>query len=270
MPDSTRAPSCGQPDSTSTPPCDQPHTPTLLLGDCLEQMATIPAGSVDAIITDLPYGTTACKWDAVIPFAPMWEQVRRVLKRNGAFVTTASQPFTSALVMSNVKEFKYEWVWRKEAGKGLLNAKKQPLRDHEEVVVFYRGQPTYNPQWGKGKPYRVTKGGETDVYNPSGGVVTESDGRRYPKTVIEVPRDREKVHPTQKPVALYEYLIHTYTNPGDTVLDITMGSGTTGVAARNTGRRFIGIERDPGYMAIAAARIGCPNPASPAPAFTLE
>jgi site-specific DNA-methyltransferase (adenine-specific) len=224
-------------------------------GDCLEVMAGLADASVDMILCDLPYGTTACKWDTVIPFDPLWAQYRRIAKRNAAIVLTASQPFTSALVMSNPREFKYEWVWQKEAGTGLLNAKKQPLRDHESVLVFYRSQPSYEPQFTAGKPYAATKGGETDCYRRSGVVTTISDGRRYPKTVQRFQRDRDKTHPTQKPVALMEYLIRTYTREGETVLDNCMGSGTTGVACANTGRQFIGIERDPGYFAVAEKRI---------------
>ena len=227
----------------------------LLFGDCLERMKDIADGSVDLVLTDPPYGATACKWDSVIPFEPMWKELKRIAKKNAAIVMTASQPFTSALVMSGRDIFKYEWIWRKEAGTGLLNAKKQPLRDHENVLVFYSKQPLYNPQWVSGKPYKQTKGGETDVYNRSGKVVTESDGRRYPKTVVDFNRDKSKVHPTQKPVALMEYLIKTYTNEQDLVLDFTMGSGTTGVACLNLNRRFIGIEKDRRYFSMAAQRI---------------
>jgi len=168
---------------------------------------------------------------------------------------TAMQPFTSVLVCSNLKMFKYQWVWQKEAGTGLLNAKKQPLRDHEDVCVFYSKQPTYNPQYTEGKPYVAKKGGETSNYNPSGNVTTVSDGKRYPKTVLKFNRDRNKIHPTQKPVALMEYLIKTYTNEGETVLDFAMGSGSTGVACAKTNREFIGIEKDEGYFKIAEKRI---------------
>lgn len=223
--------------------------------DCLEAMSWIPDGKVDMVLCDLPYGTTACKWDTVIPFEPLWRHYKRVCKANAAIVLTASQPFTSALVMSGASEFKYQWVWEKEAGTGLLNAKKQPLRSHEDVLVFYRSQPVYNPQWEIGKPYVCKKGGETDVYNKSGTVVTESDGRRYPKTILRFQRDRNKLHPTQKPVALMEYLIRTYTNEGDIVLDNCMGSGTTGVACVNLNRRFIGIEKDATYYELAKNRI---------------
>lgn len=227
----------------------------LMQGDCLERMKEIPDGSVDMVLTDPPYGTTACKWDSIIPLEPMWEQLKRVIKPNGAIVMTAAQPFTSILVCSNLKEFKYEWVWQKESGTGLLNAKKQPLRDNESVLVFYSKQPTYNPQFTQGKPYTCIKGGETENYRKSGIVTTISDGRRYPKTVQKFNRDKNKEHPTQKPVALMEYLIKTYTTEGETVLDFTMGSGTTGVACVNLNRRFIGIELDENYYSIAKARI---------------
>lgn len=224
-------------------------------GCCLELMKSIPDGSVDMVLCDLPYGTTQNKWDSVIPLDAIWAAYKRVIKLNGAIVLTAAQPFTSALVMSNVKDFKYEWVWQKEAGTGLLNAKKQPLRDHESVLVFYEKQPTYNPQFTKGKPYVCKKGGETQNYNPSGTVTTVNEGTRCPKTVQFFQRDKHKNHPTQKPVALMEYLIRTYTNEGDVVLDNTMGSGTTGVACINTNRSFIGIEKDDKYYEIARKRI---------------
>ena len=226
---------------------------TIYHGDCLEIMPTLAAASVDMVLCDLPYGITQNKWDSEIPLDALWAAYRRLGK--GAVVLTAAQPFTSHAVMSNPREFKYSWVWRKEAGTGLLNAKKQPLRNHEDVLVFYAAQPTYNPQWLQGKPYKCKKGGETSNYNPSGTVVTESDGRRYPLTVVDFQRDRNKVHPTQTPVALMEYLIRTYTNPGDTVLDNCMGSGTTLVAAKNLGRKAIGIEIEEKYCEIAAKRL---------------
>lgn len=216
-------------------------------------MRLIPSGSVDMVMADLPYGTTQNKWDSVIPLEPLWKEYKRICK--GAIVLTAAQPFTSILVCSNLDDFKYSWIWQKEAGTGLLNAKKQPLRDHECVLVFYQKQPVYNPQFTVGKPYTCKKGGETENYNPSGIVVTVNEGTRCPKTVQFFKRDKSKIHPTQKPVALMEYLIRTYTNPGMTVLDNTMGSGTTGVACVNTGRDFIGIERDKAYFDIAEKRI---------------
>jgi site-specific DNA-methyltransferase (adenine-specific) len=232
-------------------------------GCCLEMMKLIPDGSVDMVCTDLPYGTVQCKWDQVIPFAPLWEHYRRVCKPNAAIVLTASQPFTSALVMSNVTDFKYDWTWKKPKGTGHLNAKKMPMRDKEDVIVFYREQCVYNPQMGEGKPFKdkagkdhAGSGSMTDCYGAYTNKREDNSGTRYPKQVIEFGVvERGTVHPTQKPVALMEYLIKTYTNEGQTVLDNTMGSGTTGVACQNTGRVFIGIERDPGIFATAAARI---------------
>ena len=242
----------------------------LMLGDCLERMKEIPDGSVDLVLTDPPYGTTACKWDAVIPLEPMWAAVKRVLKKNGAAVFTASQPFTSALVMSNTGWFKYQWIWLKARPTGFANAKKQPLRCIEDVLVFYSNPPTYNPQ-GLVRVDKVCRnsksaGGDTvrsDTIASSGKGSLRTAGQEYlqefanyPRQTIEVPHEaHNRVHPTQKPVALMEYLIRTYTKEGETVLDFTMGSGTTGVACVNTGRNFIGIERDPGYFEIARKRI---------------
>lgn len=226
----------------------------MILADCLAALAMIPAQSVDMVLCDLPYGTTRNKWDSVIPLDQLWSEYRRVC--NGPIVLFAQTPFDKVLGASNLGMLKYEWIWRKEAGTGFLNAKKAPLKDHENILVFYDKPPKYCPQMRTGfKPYKCTKGGETSNYNASGIVTTESDGSRYPLTVIDFPRDKDKVHPTQKPVALMEYLIRTYTNEGDTVMDNTMGSGTTGVACENTGRRFIGIERDPTYFAVATGRI---------------
>lgn len=226
----------------------------LMHGDCLELMAQIPDGSVDMVLCDLPYGTTRNKWDSGIPLGPLWEHYRRVCR--GAIVLSAQTPFDKVLGASNIGMLKYEWVWRKEAGTGFLNAKKAPLKDHENVLVFYSAPPTYNPQMRTGhKPYKIKKGGESTNYDTSGTVTTVSDGDRYPLTVLEFSRDRDKLHPTQKPVALMEYLIRTYTHEGETVLDNTMGSGTTGVACINTGRNFIGIEKDAKYFAIAKQRI---------------
>lgn len=312
----------------------------LMLGDCLERMKEIPDGSVDMVLCDLPYGTTACKWDSVIPFEPLWEQYRRVAKTNAAIVLTASQPFTSAVVMSNPEMFRYSWVWEKEQGVNFLTAKKNPMKVHEDVLVFYLDEaevkgrspkfsglrdyfalerkrlgltakdikrllgndmgghyftggvqwtlPTlenykrlqvsggftrdwhelksqfdaiakdcrirYSPQMTSGKPYVSGLGSSGDV---TGNVVktrTENEGTRYPRSIQKFKRETG-MHPTQKPVALMEYLIRTYTNEGDTVLDNCMGSGTTGVACINTGRKFIGIELDQGYFDIAKQRI---------------
>jgi site-specific DNA-methyltransferase (adenine-specific) len=224
-------------------------------GDCLEVMKDIPDQSVDLILCDLPYGTTQNKWDSVIPLDLLWPQYKRIAR--GAIVLTAQAPFDKVLGASNFGMLKYEWIWQKESGSGHLNAKKAPLKDHENVLVFYSSQPTYNPQMREGfKPYTQKQGTtKSSNYGSQTGAVTESKGERYPLTVIRFQRDKEKVHPTQKPVALMEYLIRTYTNEGDTVLDNCMGSGTTGVACTNTGRRFIGIERDEKYFEIARNRI---------------
>lgn len=229
-------------------------------GDCLERMKDIPDGSVDMVLTDPPYQITQNKWDSIIPLEPMWAELKRVVKHNGAIVMTAAQPFTSVLVSSNLKMFKYDWVWRKPKGTGHLNARKMPMRDKEDVLVFYAKQPTYNPQFTEGKPYKEKSGWKgTDGYEGYGvdkRTGNDNDGKRYPKQVLEFGVvERGTVHPTQKPVALMEYLIKTYTNEGDTVLDFTMGSGTTGVAAVNLNRKFIGIELDPDYFAIAEMRI---------------
>lgn len=237
----------------------------LMQGDCLELMASIPDGSVDMVLCDLPYGTTQNKWDSVIPFESLWAHYLRVLKKNGAVVLTAAQPFTSALVMSQQKAFKYQWVWEKSRVTGVLNAKKQPLRNHEDVVVFYRAQPTYNPQGVVSCSMRASTGiaanGKSSENYGKIGVKQTEDGKYeqtqtgYPRSVLKISSEGKTIHPTQKPVALMEYLIKTYTNEGETILDNCMGSGTTGVACVNTGRNFIGIERDPEYFRIASERI---------------
>lgn len=234
---------------------------TLYQGDALAMMATLEPQSIDAIITDLPYGTTACSWDEVIPFAPMWEAVRRVLKPRGVFVTTASQPFTSALVMSNLEWFKYAWVWEKNHGTGHLNAKIMPMRAHEDVVVFADSGNMYIPQMRMGKSYArlncsraSTNKGTFGATNDTHSTVNKS-GERYPLSVINFDIVEQTDHPTQKPVALYAYLIRTYTNAGDTVLDFCAGSFTTGVACLETGRNFIGIEKEPKYFEIGCERM---------------
>lgn len=229
----------------------------LMLGDCLERMREIPAGSVDMVLCDLPYGTTRNKWDSVIPLAPLWAEYKRLCKGNAAIVLTAQTPFDKVLGVSNLAMLKYEWVWQKEAGTGFLNAKKAPLKDHENALVFYASQCTYNPQMRQGfKAYTVERTNSSTNYGKvAASTLTENNGDRYPLSVVKFQRDKDKLHPTQKPVALMEYLINTYTNTGQTVLDNTMGSGTTGVACGNTGRKFIGIERDPGYFEIARGRI---------------
>lgn len=232
----------------------------ILFGDCLEVMKDIPDGSVDMILCDLPYGTTQCKWDSIIPFELLWEQYKRVTKKNAAIVLTAAQPFTSALIMSNVKMFKYDWVWCKSQKTGQLNAKKRPLVSHESVLVFYKKQPHY-------KPY-------SDINNPNAGKTatptqTENYGKvknqeKYTKpdkitknSIISgfiVGKERG-LHPTQKPIALFEYLIKTYTNEGETVLDNCAGSFTTAVACNNLNREWICIEQDPKYCQIGYDRL---------------
>jgi DNA modification methylase len=232
----------------------------LYKGDCLEIMDKLIENGVkiDAIITDPPYGTTACKWDTVIPFDAMWGRLNKLIKPNGAIVLFGSEPFSSALRMSNIKNYKYDWTWVKEQGTGFLNSKKQPLKNNEQMCVFYKKQPLYNPQMRKGfTPYKTKKGGLSDNYRKDSvsEVITESDGERYPLNTLAFTRDKSKQHPTQKPVALLEYLIKTYTNENETVLDFTMGSGTTGVACKNLNRNFIGIELDEKYFQIAKERI---------------
>lgn len=242
----------------------------LLLGDCLEVMPGIPAGSVDAIIGDWPYGTTACKWDSVIPLEPLWKECKRVIKKNGAIVLTADEPFTSVLIMSNLGWFKYKWTWNKSRVTNHLNSRKQPMKITEDIIVFYQNQCTYNPQLRvrEKKNIRNTKATYKNKHSTYGKVRDEwqyNQGRAiplemgYPINLIDIVQvgtfGNKRIHPTQKPVALMEYLIKTYTNPGDLVLDNTMGSGSTGEAALRTGRRFIGIEKDEGYFEIAKKRL---------------
>lgn len=241
---------------------------TLLQGDCLELMKNIPDGSVDLILCDLPYGTTACKWDSIIPFEPLWEQYRRIVKVNAAIVLTASQPFTTTLIFSNMKMFKYCWVWEKSRPGDIFNAKNKPLKTHEDVCVFSFGTTAngsskrmmYFPQ-GVGNGGVLTNNPDEREYafmgkRPSHKTSHVTHGSNYPRSVIKIANPNAgSVHPTQKPVALMEYLICTYTNEGDIVLDNCMGSGTTGVACVNTGRSFIGMELDASYFEIAKNRI---------------
>ena len=224
----------------------------LMFGDCLERMKEIPDGSVDAIICDPPFGTTQNKWDSVIPLEDMWTNLKRVIKPNGAIVLSATQPFTSTLILSNLDMFKYQWVWEKSKPTGHLNAKKQPLRKHEDIVVFYRKQCTYNPQCLKDTHAVVSRTNRGNYGDCSKTTVQTKTG--YPASILQFPTTTG-VHPTQKPVALMEYLIKTYTNEGETVLDFTFGSGTTGVAALGCSRKFIGVEMDETYFNIAKKRI---------------
>lgn len=239
---------------------------TLFLGDCLEIMREIPSNSIDLILCDLPYGTTACKWDSVIPFEPLWEQYFRIAKDTTPFVLTASQPFTTMLGASNISILKYQWYWRKSRATGHLNAKKMPMKDIEDILVFYRRQPIYNPQGvievditqhnSKSDSLRGVELDATSVvtggieYKPYKQTLTN-----YPRQVLDFPSEGKTVHPTQKPVSLMEYLIRTYTKENHTVLDNCMGSGTVGVASVRSSRNFIGIEKNEAYFNIAKERI---------------
>ena len=229
-------------------------------GDCLEVMKNIPSKSVDMILCDLPYGTTACKWDTVIPFEPLWEQYNRIIKYNGAIVLFGSEPFSSALRMSNIKNFKYDWIWDKvNRYTGYGSCKYAPLKRYEIVSVFYKSKPTYNPQMMQGKPYKKTGDYSSKIYGTDKVKKHgKNNGERYPFNILQYKGDDKKngfLHPTQKPIALLEYLIKTYTNECDVVLDNCMGSGSTGVACVNTNRDFIGIELDKDYFNIAKQRI---------------
>ncbi|MCP4055758.1 MAG: site-specific DNA-methyltransferase [Pseudoalteromonas sp.] len=236
-----------------------------MLGDCLERMKEIPSGSVDMILTDPPYGTTACKWDSIIPLEPMWEQIKRIIKPNGAIAMTASQPFTSKLISSNYKMFKYELIWLKDKPTDPLNAKKRVMKYHENICIFYGKPPTYNPQKElrdeankrNNKPRKFESAVNNGWENTSDKSVQMNQGVSdyiYPKSVKKFNMQRG-LHPTQKPIKLMEYLIKTYTNESETVLDFTMGSGSTGVAAKNLNRKFIGIELSTEYFEIAKKRI---------------
>jgi site-specific DNA-methyltransferase (adenine-specific) len=242
----------------------------ILLGDCLELMKDIPNGSIDMIFCDLPYGMTACKWDTILPFDKLWEQYERIIKPNGAIVLTASQPFTSALVMSNPDWFRYSLVWDKMQGSNPFEATKRPLKSHEDILIFYKKQPNFNPQKTKALPKNMRdrvknsfKGVEDGVYGKMKPFVSEKDeNERYPLSVFyhssqaeELHKDK-RLHPTQKPIALCEYLIKTYTNEGDLILDNCAGSGTTGIACLNTKRQFILMEQDPNYFEKIKKRVG--------------
>lgn len=232
----------------------------LLNGDCLELMSNIPDGSIDMILCDLPYGTTHNKWDVIIPFKPLWKQYKRVIKKNGAIVLFSSEPFTSELILSNKEMFRYDLIWVKSQGTDFLNANRKPLKAHENLCVFYKELPTYNPQKIKGEPYKAKSGKRTSSnYGKFNGDFHTANlsGERYPMSAIKFVSCNNKIkqHPTQKPVDLCEWLIKTYTNENDTVLDNCMGVGTTGVACANTNRNFIGIELNDEYFNIAKERI---------------
>ena len=231
----------------------------LLHGDCLELLQNIPDKSIDMILTDPPYGITACKWDSVIPFAPMWEQLNRIIKDNGAIVLFGSEPFSSALRMSNIKNYKYDWVWDKKLATGFINAKRQPLRRIENIIVFYKKQCCYYPIMRKGVK-RLKGTNESHSLDKIYGDIKAAkkiNDEYYPTSILEFSNANRtgNLHPTQKPVALLEYLIKTYTLENETVLDFTMGSGSSGVACVNTNREFIGIEIDDKYFNIAKDRI---------------
>ena len=242
----------------------------LMLGDCLERMKEIADGSVDMVLTDPPYGTTACKWDTIIPFEPLWEQYKRIIKDNGAIVLTASQPFTSALVMSNVNMFKYEWIWIKSKPSNFLMGKKQPMKYHENVVVFYKKQPTYNPIKIKREEKNKRNNKKCGYLKYEALGINEDNNKYedrlkagmnddiYPRNYIFFAQNTKVkyTHPNQKQVALFEYLIKTYTNEGDIVLDNAAGSGTTGEACINLNRDFILIEKEPNYYEVIKKRIG--------------
>jgi len=231
----------------------------LLYGDCLELMKDMPDKSIDAIITDPPYGTTACKWDSVIHFEPMWEQIKKVRKEHSAVALFGIEPFSSVLRMSNIKEYKYDWIWKKTSPSNYLNSKKQPLRIIESISIFYKKQSLYFPQGlveGEFKTSRPAKNKKPKSVYGQERVYNNSKFGNYPKNLLEFANPKNKnQHPTQKPVELLEYLIKTYTNEGDTILDFTMGSGSTGVACINTNRNFIGIEKEENYFEIAKNRI---------------
>jgi site-specific DNA-methyltransferase (adenine-specific) len=226
--------------------------------DCLKVLPTIPDKSIDLILTDPPYGTTQCKWDSIIPFEPMWNQLKRVIKDNGCIALFGSEPFSSNLRMSNINNYKYDWIWQKQQGTNPLSVNYMPLKDYEIISIFYKTKPTYNPQMSFGKPYKAYKSTIKKIGEVYGGQKSQHrdnpKGSRFPKMVLYFKTERG-LHPTQKPVTLLEYLIKTYTNENDTVLDFTMGSGSTGVACKNLNRRFIGIELEKNYFKIAKDRI---------------
>jgi len=234
----------------------------ILLGDCLELMKDIPNGSIDMILCDLPYGTTNCKWDIIIPFEKLWEQYYRITKPNAAIVLFSTQPFTTALISSNMKDFRYSLIWDKIRAAGFLNANRMPLKQHEDINVFYKMQPTYNPQKYIDKPYDKTKynGNKLDK-NVLGAYTSQSsknEGERFPKSILTFSqnwRRQDQIHPTQKPVELMEYLIKTYSNEGDLILDNCAGSGTTAIACLNTNRQFIVMEKEQKYYDIILKRV---------------
>lgn len=231
----------------------------LIHGDCLQIMDQIPSGTVDMVCCDMPYGTTNCKWDAVIDLEQLWNHYNRIVKPDGAIVLFAQTPFDKVLGVSNLENLRYEIIWEKPAATGFFNAKKMPLKAHENILVFYRKLPTYNPQKTTGHARKSAGRKEigSEVYGKGVKKTNYDSTERYPRSVQKISRESKVggLHPTQKPVPLIEWLVKTYTDDGDTVLDNTMGSGTTGVACKNLGRRFIGIELDDSYFEVAKTRI---------------
>lgn len=227
--------------------------------DLFDLCAAMPAGSVDMILCDLPYGTTACAWDEVIPLEPMWKEFKRILKPERVIVLTGSQPFTTKLIASNIEMFRYEWIWVKSNGGGFLNANRQPLKRHENVLIFYHRNGVYDPQMTKGKPYRIqsTGAGETTQDQAVAGWVTDNDGSRFPTSVLEFTSETG-LHPTQKPTELFKYLIRTYTLPGELIFDPCVGSGTTALAAKIEKRQFICGDQSLKYVDIARERLRQP------------
>lgn len=230
----------------------------LVCGEAIEEMEKLADKSIDLICCDLPYGTTNNSWDTIIPLEPMWEQFHRICKDNAAIVLNSAQPFTSLLVVSNLKNFRYDLVWEKTISSGQLNIKRQPMRSHESILVFYKKQPTYNEQLTKGEPYSIVRKGkyQTETYNSQKASTKVNDGYRHAKSVIKISNPRIKGgHPTQKPVALTDYIVKTYSNENDTVLDCCMGFGTTGISTVSLKRKFIGIELDAKYFIVASENI---------------
>jgi site-specific DNA-methyltransferase (adenine-specific) len=243
--------------------------------DCLKILPTIPDKSIDLILTDPPYGTTACSWDSIIPFDKMWSELKRIIKDNKAIVLFGAEPFSSNLRMSNIKNYKYDWIWEKDNGTNFASVKYQPFKVYENILVFGdfpvaytpKNIKCYNPQMTNGKPYKTVSGKQKSdsaiirdgCKEKMSNYETINNGQRYPRNIIKFNRDKNKIHPTQKPVSLIEYLIKTFSNENDTVLDFTMGSGTTGVACKNVNRNFIGIELDEKYFDIAKNRIESTN-----------
>jgi DNA modification methylase len=233
----------------------------LILGECIEEMKKLEKESIDMILCDLPYGTTQCSWDSIIPFKDLWEQYERIIKSNGAIILTAAQPFTSSLVMSNTKLFRYSLVWEKSKSTGYLNSKKMPMRAHEDILVFYKKLPTYNPQMVQGVPYdKGVAHRPTEVYREQKGEihVKNENGLRYPRSVqyFKTAESEGKVyHPTQKPIKMFEWLIKTFSNENDVVLDNCLGAGTTAIAALRTNRKYVGIEISEEYYNISKERL---------------